>query len=697
MIARTAPVSKEPVVLCVDDDPSTLSALRRVLRPEPYEVVTTATPEEALKRIETGQPVQLVISDHRMPGMSGADLLERVRKASPQTIRVMLTGFPESGLVSYGLAHGIDWLITKPWNDGALRGALRQLLEGREAGRLPGSGEGAGAEPRLLAEIRRRLGFFPPLFEPAARVPSVLRALWLEAKVSYLDSTLPALFKEKLFAYLSRFCATPYALIAHACALRPLGMSGREILELLEEPPPAMEIDLAAPFAALWNAPGPLKGWPEPGTELDRSVFRCAVALFRGGAKAERGRKELRRALGVDGYTRLQALLAYIGLCHAWSEGHPEIVPDGDARVVAHRAALEAEEPRLAEFFATHAERVRRERNRVEDKLLDVISVLRGREAALRQAQDQLELRVRERTAELVRVNAALRDDIAARKRAEAERDRLTAQLLQGQKLQAIGQLSAGIAHEINNPVGYILSNLTALKEYLADLSRLLRAGQKADPALERPRVEIDAEFMLDDFGKALEETREGAERIRDIVRGLRDFSHADEGERMNADLRELIEDSLRICWNELKYKADVKRDYGYAGPVPCYPRRVGQVFVNLLVNAAQAIEERGEIRVSTRAEGGWAEIRVRDTGRGISPEALPRIFEPFFTTKPVGEGTGLGLHVAYKIVRAHGGEIEVTSKVGEGTEVSVRLPLSEPGGPAWATEDGPREGGKQP
>src|SRR5688572_2639995 len=137
MIARMRPGAegpvKDPVVLCVDDDPSTLSALRRVLRPERYEIVTTSTAEEALKRIETG-PVELVISDHRMPGMSGADLLEMVRRVSPRTIRVMLTGFPESRRVGRGQSHGIDWLITKPWSDLALREALRQLLEGREDG-----------------------------------------------------------------------------------------------------------------------------------------------------------------------------------------------------------------------------------------------------------------------------------------------------------------------------------------------------------------------------------------------------------------------------------------------------------------------------------------------------------------------------------------------------------------------------------
>ena len=619
MIADSATSSADPVVLCVDDDPSTLSALRRVLGREPYQVVTTATPEEALKRVESG-PVNLVISDQRMPGMNGSDLLEQVRRKSPSTIRVLLTGYPESGLVSYGLTRGVDWLITKPWSDGALRGALRQLLLEREdgAGRVAGAADGAG--PRLIEEITRRLGFFPPLFEPAARVPALLRATWSEMKAAYLDAPFPALFKERLFAYLSRFCSTSYLLVAQACALRPLGMSGREILRLLEEPPPAKDVDLGP-------APGASSSWPEPGSEAERGLFRRAVALYRGGAGAGRAREELGRFLGDEGYTRLQALLSFIGLCRSWSESRPEIGPEGDGRVRAHRAALEAQEPRLAAYFAAHAKRT-------------------------------------------------------PEKGAEEERDRLT----RAQKLQAIGRLSAGIAHEISDPLGYILSNLTALKEYLAELRRLLRADVG----------EPDVEFLLEDFDQALEETRQGAERIREMAGGLRDFSRADEGGRVEADPREVLEDSLRICWNELKHKAEVTRDYGALPKLECHPGRLGQVFVNLLLNAAEAIEERGEIRVSTRVEGDRAVVRVRDTGRGIPEEALPRIFEPFFTTKPVGEGAGLGLHAAYEIVRAHGGEIDVTSKPGEGTEVSVRLPLA-PADPASAPEPGDRKGGERP
>ncbi len=672
------------LVVCVDDDPSTLSSLRRLFRSEAYDVRTLESPREALALVET-ESVGLLISDHRMPEMSGTDLLEQVRLRSPNTARVLLTGYPSAPLGGDSPGGSADWLFSKPWSDDALRSTVRQLLAERRG--EPASGDPAAS---LLGDILQRLGFLPPLLEPASRVPPVLRAFWEQMKAAYLDSPLPVLFREKLCAYLSRFSSSPYGLVVHACTLHGMGVRGRELLEFLQAAPPAVEIDLASDFSALWAVPGPLAAWPEPGTTLERSLFRCATALFRGGSAAVRCRAELRRVLGEESFARLLSLLSFIGLCQAWAEGHPEIRPDADARVEARLAGLLGEEPGLQEFISTHVDYVRREQNRVEDKLLDVIRGLRLREAELRRLQDELEARVRERTAELTRVNEALRDDIAARRRAEEERDRLSAQLLQGQKLQAIGQLAAGVAHEINNPVGYILSNLASQKEYHAELCRLVRAalaladapGDEARALLERVRREVDLKDLTEDFASAIDESRAGAERIRDIVRSLKAFSHVDEGERRDADLHAVLEDSLRVCWNELKYKAEISRDYGELGLVSCYPQRIGQVFMNLLVNAAQAIRDRGEIRLSTRVEGAEAVVRIRDTGTGIPADVLPRIFEPFFTTKRVGEGTGLGLHVAYRIVQAHGGRIEVSSKVGEGTEFTVRLPLRPPSGP---------------
>ncbi len=307
---------------------------------------------------------------------------------------------------------------------------------------------------------------------------------------------------------------------------------------------------------------------------------------------------------------------------------------------------------------------------------------------ALQTLNTELEAKVQARTAELEGSNAEL---------AQAYRDLQTAQtqLIQTEKLASLGQLAAGVAHEINNPVGYILSNLTTMGEYAGDLLLLLRAaseaadrhagGGDAREALERLgqlRRKIDADFILEDFQKAAEESRQGAVKIRDIVRSLREFSHVDEGELKPSDINVCLEEALRICRNELKYRADVRRDFGDLPRVPVYPQRLEQVFINLLMNAAQAIQRRGEIVVSTRVEGDEAVVRIRDTGTGIPPEHMKRLFEPFFTTKPVGKGTGLGLHVAYKIARVHDGRIDVSSEPGRGTEVAVRLPLAGPRGP---------------
>jgi signal transduction histidine kinase/CheY-like chemotaxis protein len=704
MIARSRIMKKpvalgrEHVVVCVDDDPSILTALRRALRGEPYDLRTVQKPEEALDLVAGGK-VSLLLSDHRMPGMTGADLMREVRERSPGTVRVVLTAYPGSPTIGHGLESGIDWLISKPWNDEALRLTLRQLLSEREKSgtRRKKSDRAVGAD--LRHEIVERLGYVPPLFEPAAEAPAVLEGLWRQATLFYLDNPLPRLFKEKLFAYLSRFCAAPYGLIVHSCALRAEGLSAPEIFSLLEEPPPAIEVDVAAHLSILESSPVPIEAWPGAGSPLERGLFRCSVALFLSGASSGRCRSELRRLLGPAAYAHLLGLLGYIRTVHAWTEAHPDLSPSGDRNVADHLDLLLREEPRLCGFFEQHAERVRRERSRVEDKLLDVIAGLQKRESELQAAQDRLELRVQERTAELTALNEQLRRDIAERRRAEEERDRLSESLLQGQKLQALGQLAAGIAHEINNPVGYILSNLGSIRDYLGDLRGLLEAAleaarsvgpeDEARKALDRVRDRIDAPFLLEDFGKAVDETRQGAERIRDIVRSLREFSHVDDGEIRPSDLNEILENSLRLCWNELKYKAEVRRDYGDLPALPCHAQRLSQVFVNLLVNAAQAIAERGAIEVSTRLEGGDAVVSVRDSGCGMSEEVIPRIFDPFFTTKPVGMGTGLGLHVAYKIVSSHGGKIEVRSQPGKGSEFEVRLPLAGPpgmcrsGGPA--------------
>lgn len=257
-------------------------------------------------------------------------------------------------------------------------------------------------------------------------------------------------------------------------------------------------------------------------------------------------------------------------------------------------------------------------------------------------------------------------------------------QLLQSEKLAAIGQLAAGVAHEINNPVGYVYSNLQSLETYLSDLFRLADAVDTADSldSLKAIKQNIDYEFVRGDLKDLLSESREGIERVKTIISAMKDFSHIEEEEFKAADLQRGIETTLNVVNNELKYKARVFREFGELPPVECIISQINQVVMNLLVNAAHAIDDFGEIRLRTRQEGDTVIIQIEDTGRGISQDNIHRIFEPFFTTKPIGQGTGLGLSLSFNIIEKHSGRIDVQSTPGQGTCFRITLPVSQPQAP---------------
>lgn len=265
-------------------------------------------------------------------------------------------------------------------------------------------------------------------------------------------------------------------------------------------------------------------------------------------------------------------------------------------------------------------------------------------------------------------------------------------QLMQAEKMASLGQLAAGIAHEINNPVGFVGSNLGALEGYLKDLFAIIDAYEQgavacADPAAFAQAAELrnkaDYDFLREDVISLLKESQEGVDRVRKIVSDLKEYSHMSTAEWHWADLHVGLESTLNMARNQLKYHCTVIREYGDLPQVYCLGSQLNQVFMNLIVNAAQAIEGKGEITIRTGRRGEdqvW--VSVSDTGRGIAPDDLQRVFEPFYTTKPVGQGTGLGLSLSWGIVDRHHGRIEVSSEIGKGTTFTVTLPVGQADAP---------------
>jgi two-component system NtrC family sensor kinase len=286
------------------------------------------------------------------------------------------------------------------------------------------------------------------------------------------------------------------------------------------------------------------------------------------------------------------------------------------------------------------------------------------------------------RTARRYRQDLERRNAELARRQTEVER--LQAQIVHQEKMASLGRLAAGVAHELNNPAGFIHGNMEILRECAAGIERLLGVYESASlpphvaAQVETMKEEIDYENTLAEMRSMIADCHSGAVRIRDVVQNLRTFSRLDEAEYKKVALHEGIESTIRLL--SRYYSSDritLHRDYCDLPPVDCYAGQLNQVWMNLLANAAQALgHDGGEVSIRTRLEGEAVTVSVKDTGDGIAPEHLGQIFDPFFTTKPVGEGTGLGLSITYGIVERHGGTITVESRVGFGTTFTVSLPI---------------------
>ena len=295
-----------------------------------------------------------------------------------------------------------------------------------------------------------------------------------------------------------------------------------------------------------------------------------------------------------------------------------------------------------------------------------------------------LEQRVQERTHEIQEKNQQLTELVETMKRIQE-------QLVHSEKMASLGQLVAGIAHEINNPVNFISSNISPLKQYIADIKKILQRYEKMRCVQPEQQVEINAlkksldfEFLLEDLDDLIRDIETGAVRIKDIVQDLRNFSRLDEAELKTIDIHQSLDTTLNLLGHLYENRITVHKAYADIPPVECYAGQLNQVFMNILANAAQAFESKGNVWITTSLQAAPERpgvsprvyIILRDDGRGIPEDVVPKIFDPFFTTKDVGEGTGLGLSIAYGIIEKHRGDIRVTSGTGKGTEFAIEIPL---------------------
>ncbi|HEY0547012.1 MAG TPA: ATP-binding protein [Pyrinomonadaceae bacterium] len=270
--------------------------------------------------------------------------------------------------------------------------------------------------------------------------------------------------------------------------------------------------------------------------------------------------------------------------------------------------------------------------------------------------------------------------ELASRK---AELERLQAQLVQSEKMASLGQLAAGIAHELNNPAGFIYGNMDMLRECAARIKNLfafydaLSLSPEVAAQAAMLKANLDYENLLLDLAAIITDCGDGSQRICDVVQNLRLFSRLDEAEFKKIDLHEGIDSTIRLL--SRYYNSGhiiLRRNYGVLPPVSCYAGQLNQVWMNLLVNAAQAVNGNGEVSITTSLKDAEVQVSISDNGCGIASEHLQKIFDPFFTTKPVGEGTGLGLSIIYGIIERHGGSISVESTIGKGTDFHITIPV---------------------
>ena len=709
-------------VFLVDDEPLVLRALARVLRGEGYQIQTFPSAAKVLEALSESQP-ECLISDYYMPQMDGLALLRQVQESYPEVARVLLTGGHMDEHLHQAFQQGVvQVLLRTPWRTESLR-ELMDHVRKRHTGIFLKQWENERT-PYPFPSIKPPAPEVPPPIAPAAADdgrPVVLvvddqaefcrlMEAWLQGKgfcpitAASAELGLEALRSHRVDVVIADILMPDFSGIhllkavremnAHLPVVAVTGMHDHNLvieafragassfffkpLDLAElEVVLRRGVDLGRTLssavqkpelAALLEVEHAIAGGLETPLLLDL-LLQTLVRYTR----AEAGSLLL---LAADG--RTLEMVASLGLETDQRWVKIEVGDRVAGWVVAHN------EPQVV--LGSDPEDTRlRGLTRARTPQVGLVLPMRGREKAIGAvcltrftseevfSRDDLELGL------LLsgEVGRALENRRARESHADQERE-----MLRRDKLMTLGEMASGLAHEINNPLGFVSSNLTSLQDYLTDLLAVVERlspveGAPDIEAAQRVLGEINLELLRSDLPQCLKETQDGVRRIMQIVSDLRSFAREDNDLMENADLNQIMDGAVNILWNQIKYKAEIRREYQPLPVVTCFPSQIGQVFINLLSNAVQAIEHEGCIRLRTSAAGGLVRVEVEDNGRGMTPEVKAHIFDPFFTTKPRGVGTGLGLKIVRKILKRHNGRIGADSIVGKGTTFWVELPIS--------------------
>lgn len=717
---RAVMVNKEQgqLVFLVDDEPLVLKALKRVVKGEGLVVRDFASAAEALEALESERPV-CVVSDYYMPKMDGLELLARVGQLYPGVFRALLTGGNIDDRVNRALGEKVVQLVVqKPWKSAA----IREMMKAASGNINPAKTTSEQAVQTKEPESEISSPCANPGRADEKREPAVL----------VVDDE-PA-FLSLMKVWLKRL------------GLRPLvSLSAEPVLEMIEaERPELLLIDLIMPGTdglSLIDAvrdvyPGlPLvaisgmqdrdmaveafrrgaNSFLDKPIELDileETIHRCirfsSILADWQPAGEMAAAMEIRHAMasGVP-VNQLLNVLLQIMLRHTGADSASVLLlqpDDSSLRIAASYGmdddvtpedqinagegiagwVIEHDEPQVVVGQAPD-DLLPPGRQRIRQPLVGLCLPMRGRNQVIGTLNLTRFAGTQPFTRADVELGLLLSGDVARSiELVEASGERLDMErdLMRRDKLITIGELVSGVAHEINNPLGYVNSNVSTLTDYVDEIMPLLRSLAPENGEPETAKIlsaarEIDLKFVLDDLPTCLAETKEGIARVLKIVADLKNFARDDTDVMELADVNQIIDGAVGILWNQIKYKAELVREYSELPRIPCYPSQLGQVFLNLVHNATQAIERSGRIIIRTRIAGDRLLVEVEDDGCGMDGKILGRIFDSFYTTKPKGVGTGLGLSIARKIVRRHNGGISANSEPGRGSTFRVELPLS--------------------